>query len=123
MHQDDSVEIAIIRITLLSFLLHFLFDLLRSPKGSWVGSEDSPARARPADVVLRQPDCNVPINLELNAAETGGREAPPGRCLSGLQMLDVLVVRLGKGAAEDCGYSCRVVLAAKCLFVPEQFNE
>lgn len=29
----DSAEIAIIRITLLGFLLHFLFDLLRSPRG------------------------------------------------------------------------------------------
>lgn len=70
LRRGDSAEIAIIRITLLGFLLHFLFDLLRSPKGSWVGAEDSPARARPADVVLQQPECNVPINLELNVAET-----------------------------------------------------
>lgn len=66
----DPVEIAIIRITLLGFLLHFLFDLLRSPRGSWVGAEDSPAWARPANVVLQQPEWNVPINLELNVAET-----------------------------------------------------
>lgn len=76
LRQGDSVEIAIIRITLLSFLLHFLFDLLRSPKGSWVGNEDSPAQARPANVVLQQPDCNVPINLELNVAETERRCCP-----------------------------------------------
>ena len=36
--EGDPAEIAIIRITLLGFLLHFLFDLLRSPKGSWVGT-------------------------------------------------------------------------------------
>lgn len=31
--------------TLLSFLLHFLCDLLHSPKGSWLGTEDSTAHA------------------------------------------------------------------------------
>lgn len=41
--RGDPAEIAIIRITLLGFLLHFLFDLLRSPRGSRVGAEDSPA--------------------------------------------------------------------------------
>lgn len=66
----DPAEIAIIRITLLGFLLHFLFDLLRSPEGSRVGTEDSAMRARPADVVAQEPECNVPINLELNVAET-----------------------------------------------------
>lgn len=43
LRRSNSVENAIIRITLLGFLLHFLFDLLRSPKGSWVGTEDSRA--------------------------------------------------------------------------------
>lgn len=73
----NSVEIAIIRITLLSFLLHFLFDLLRSPEGSWVGAEDSPARVRPADVLPRQPECDVPINLEPNVAENQSGDAAP----------------------------------------------
>lgn len=41
LRRGDPVEIAIIKITLLGFLLHFLFDLLHSPRGSWVGTEDS----------------------------------------------------------------------------------
>lgn len=49
--EGDSAENKIIRITLSGFLLHFLFDLLRSPKGSWVATEDSTSlRATPADV-------------------------------------------------------------------------
>lgn len=38
LRRGDSAGIAVIRITLLGFLLHFLFDLLRSPKGSWDGT-------------------------------------------------------------------------------------